>query len=319
MPKDDGTPPRPNYLRNVASNDVSGAIGDVHAQQMDLVYALRTIKNGWTSAQKARLIDWFAQTPKWRGGIGGTLNNLWNSSMQLLSEDERKAAAEKVPTLGSQPQRAAGPWAQPGAGRGGPAGLPGGPPQAAAAGTPQAPAAGRGAGPAGGPGGGGGGRGRGAASPKEEILGNLLGNPGRGNAGAPNVENGKQVFTTLCAACHRFGDAGNDVGPDLTDVRSRFTRRAILESIFFPSDVVDDRFALWTFQLRGGDSKAGLIASEDDRTVMLKSGTEAPVTIQKSQIVTRKKSDTSLMPDLTEGLSTQQLRDVVAFLQAGGR
>jgi len=295
MPKDDGTPPRPNYLRNIASNDVSGAVGDVHAQQMDLVYALRTIKNGWTPAQKARLVDWFAQTPKWRGGIAGTLNNLWNSSMQLMTDEERKAAAEKVPTLGAP--------ANAGFARGAPA--------------PAAPgaAAGRGAGPAGGGGGGGGGgRGRGAGSPKEEILGNLLGNPGRGNGGAPDLDNGRQVFTTTCAACHRFGETGNDIGPDLTDVRSRFTRRAILESIFFPSDVVDDRFAMWTFQLRGGDSKSGMIASEDDQKVVLKSGTEAPVAIQKSQIVSRKKAEASLMPDFTDTLTTQQLRDVVAFL-----
>jgi len=215
--------------------------------------------------------------------------------MQLMTDEERKAAAEKVPTLGAP--------ANAGFARGAPA--------------PAAPgaAAGRGAGPAGGGGGGGGGgRGRGAGSPKEEILGNLLGNPGRGNGGAPDLDNGRQVFTTTCAACHRFGETGNDIGPDLTDVRSRFTRRAILESIFFPSDVVDDRFAMWTFQLRGGDSKSGMIASEDDQKVVLKSGTEAPVAIQKSQIVSRKKAEASLMPDFTDTLTTQQLRDVVAFL-----
>jgi putative heme-binding domain-containing protein len=305
MPKDDGIPsPRPAYLRNVASHDVSGVVGDNHAEQMDYVYALRIITNGWTPAQKAKLVDWFAISTKWRGGIRGTLNNLWNASMQFFTEDEKKAASAKVPTLGAPAN----------AGFGGGAGAPG----TMMAGVPP----GRGATPAGAaPGagrrGGRGGRG-GAPSPKDEIIGTMLGNPGRGG-GAANPDDGQQVFSSVCAACHRFGDAGNDVGPDLTDVRSRFTRRAILESIFYPSDVIDDRFALWTIQLRGGDSRSGIITTEDDQKVMLKSGADAPVTIAKAQFVSRRKSDVSLMPDLTDSLTQQQIRDVAAFLQAGGR
>jgi putative heme-binding domain-containing protein len=99
------------------------------------------------------------------------------------------------------------------------------------------------------------------------------------------------MFTAICSTCHRFGDSGNDIGPDLTDLRSRFTRRAILESIFYPSEVIDDRFAMWTFQLRGGASQSGMIASEDDSEVVLKTGTEPAVRIEKSQIASRKKSD----------------------------
>jgi len=39
----------------------------------------------------------------------------------------------------------------------------------------------------------------------------------------------------------------------------------------------------------------------------------------KSQIVSRKKSDLSLMPDLTDVLTQPQIRDIVAFLQAGAK
>jgi len=187
-----------------------------------------------------------------------------------------------------------------------------GAPGVGAAGAAGAGAGGRAAG-AGGGRGGGGGRGN---SPKDEIIGVMLGNPGRG-AGAPSTDNGKTVFTSICASCHRFGDAGADVGPDLTDVRARFTRRAILESIFFPSDVIDDRFAMWTLALRGGQSQSGIIVSENDQTVMIRTGAGAPVSVPKAQIVSRTKSEMSLMPDLSETLTQQQIRDVVAFLQAG--
>jgi len=305
----------------VSSHDVSGVVGDNHAEQMDYVYALRTITNGWTPAQKARLVDWFAITTKWRGGIQGTLNNLWNSCMQFFTDEEKIAARAKVPGLGAQANAGGGGGAGGGAtGRRGQAAAPdAGAPAGANAAAGGLAAGGRAAGPGGaGPGGGarGCGGGRGAGSPKGEIIGVLLGNPGRGGDAA-NPDAGKQVFTTICAQCHRFGDIGNDVGPDLSDVRSRFTLRAILESIFYPSDVIDDRFALWTFELRGGQTQSGLIASEDDKKVQLKSGAEAPLTIQKSQIVSRKKSDMSLMPDLSDALTQQQIRDVLAFLVAG--
>ena len=54
-------------------------------------------------------------------------------------------------------------------------------------------------------------------------------------------------------------------GPDLTDVRSRFTRRAILESIFYPSDVIDDRFAHVDVPDARRHVESGIIVSEDDQ------------------------------------------------------
>ena len=104
-----------------------------------------------------------------------------------------------------------------------------------------------------------------------------------------------------------------------TDVRSRFTRRAILESIFYPSDVVDDRFALWTFQLRSGESKSGIIVSEDDQKVLFKNGADAP--ISDGEVTNRFTQEirASLMPDLRDVLTQPQIRDIVAFLQAGAK
>jgi len=87
--------------------------------------------------------------------------------------------------------------------------------------------------------------------------------------------------------------------------------------IFFPSDVIDDRFAMWTLALRGGQSQSGIIVSENNQTVMIRTGAGAPVSVPKAQIVSRTKSEMSLMPDLSETLTQQQIRDVVAFLQAG--
>ena len=60
-----------------------------------------------------------------------------------------------------------------------------------------------------------------------------------------------------CIKCHRYGDRGDTVGPDLTNVAKRFQKKEILESILFPSQVISDQYASQTIvtterpQLRG--------------------------------------------------------------------
>src|SRR4030095_14291068 len=54
---------------------------------------------------------------------------------------------------------------------------------------------------------------------------------------------GKAAFNDAqCLACHRFGNEGGAVGPDLTGIASRFTRRDILDSILEPSKVLSDQY-----------------------------------------------------------------------------
>jgi hypothetical protein len=50
-----------------------------------------------------------------------------------------------------------------------------------------------------------------------------------------NVELGAKVFAKAqCISCHRFGERGEGIGPDLTTVSRRFQKKEILESILFP-------------------------------------------------------------------------------------
>ena len=46
-----------------------------------------------------------------------------------------------------------------------------------------------------------------------------------------------------CIKCHRYGERGDGIGPDLTTVSRRFQKKEILESILFPSQVISDQYA----------------------------------------------------------------------------
>lgn len=50
-----------------------------------------------------------------------------------------------------------------------------------------------------------------------------------------NAERGKTLFATTCAACHRHGVKGADIGPDLTLINKKFDKAGLLDAIINPS------------------------------------------------------------------------------------
>ena len=86
-----------------------------------------------------------------------------------------------------------------------------------------------------------------------------------------NFEKGRQAFVDgQCLACHRFGIEGGGVGPDLTAVSARFSRRDVLESILDPSKVVSEQFQNTTVWLKNGDDHTGrLMAETGDQLVLV--------------------------------------------------
>src|SRR5262249_1286845 len=59
---------------------------------------------------------------------------------------------------------------------------------------------------------------------------------------AGNAERGRKVFFDVeksqCLKCHRLGDKGERIGPELTGVGSRFGRIHLVESILEPSRTI---------------------------------------------------------------------------------
>lgn len=114
-----------------------------------------------------------------------------------------------------------------------------------------------------------------------------------------------------CAKCHRYGGLGKGLGPDLTSVGRRFSRREILESILFPSHVISDQYMTKAIVTTGGRKFTGMVGAGADQelTVLMEDG--RTVTIAKDQVdemVTVKKS---VMP---EGLLNEWEREDVADL-----
>ena len=131
---------------------------------------------------------------------------------------------------------------------------------------------------------------------------------------------GKQIFDKVCANCHKFGDAGKEIGPDLSTIAGKQTRVEIIESILFPSKVIADQYQPVMVQTKDGDVYSGLVVKENARalTLVTSDHPETPVEILKSKIEARMKSTTSAMPETTlDPYSPAEIQGLIAYLLAG--
>ena len=139
-------------------------------------------------------------------------------------------------------------------------------------------------------------------------------------------DRGKRMFReALCVRCHRVGFEGAAVGPDLTSIGRRFSRRDVLESILTPSKVVAEQYRLAKIITTDGKTLSGqIIPSRDYRSPTLQLAVKPlepyEVTeIPKSHIETFEVSQTSVMPtDLLNSFTREEILELLCWLEAGG-
>jgi putative heme-binding domain-containing protein len=149
---------------------------------------------------------------------------------------------------------------------------------------------------------------------RDEILAAQSKDDAGGSAAA-----GRPLYEERCAACHRFGGIGRDVGPDLTTITSRFKKRDVLEAILWPSKVISDQYQAEMFELTDGKIVSGLIVRETAAAIMVRTADspDKPVVVAKSTIASRAPSTVSLMPEgLVDTLTAKQIADLMAFTMA---
>jgi putative heme-binding domain-containing protein len=138
-----------------------------------------------------------------------------------------------------------------------------------------------------------------------------------------NFENGREAFAaTQCLACHRFGNEGGPIGPDITAVASRFSRKDILESILEPSKVVSEQYQNINVTKKDGDEVTGRLVEETDAKLVIVPDqlTGAKVEVRKADVQSRSASKLSPMPEgLVNTLTKEELLDLLAYIESAGR
>lgn len=108
-----------------------------------------------------------------------------------------------------------------------------------------------------------------------------------------------------------------DIGPDLSLIKNKFDKEALLDAIVNPNAGVLLGYEQWLINTKTGDTYFGIIVSENEKTTVIKDLTGKKITIETSSIALKKKQNASIMPEPSSlNLSEQNLADVVGYLMA---
>jgi len=120
-----------------------------------------------------------------------------------------------------------------------------------------------------------------------------------------------------CAGCHRVGQEGAQVGPDLSKIGAIRTRRDLLESILVPSLSLSRGYESYTVETAAGLTHTGLLTRQTADAVWLRTPERAEVRIAREDVAELAPSPQSIMPEgLQRLLTNEQLADLLAWLES---
>lgn len=116
------------------------------------------------------------------------------------------------------------------------------------------------------------------------------------NGAKPLTAAGARVFQEHCAACHQVDGQGGLIGPQLDGIGHRGLER-LLEDILDPNRAVDPAFHTTVLTLKNQEIVSGLFRREEGANLVLANPAGQEFSVPKKDVVERRLSETSLMPE----------------------
>jgi putative heme-binding domain-containing protein len=134
-----------------------------------------------------------------------------------------------------------------------------------------------------------------------------------------DVTRGKEVFRRVCSGCHRIGDMGLEVGPDLVNLGGRLTKGNLLTQILDPSASIVAGYEEYVVETTDGRTVTGILAEDSATSVTLRRKEGHQDTVFRSNIARMRTSTVSAMPEGHEReINSQQMSDLLEYLQGLG-
>ena len=146
------------------------------------------------------------------------------------------------------------------------------------------------------------------ASPRPASVLALTGDAAKGEALFFNKE-------MKCANCHKVGDRGVSLGPDLSKIGAARTRPELLDSLLNPSARVEPQFAAYHVRTKDEKAHTGLLVKRDEKQLVLRDAEGKDVVLAAADVESVRPSRLSLMPDgQMSGLTPQEAADLLEYL-----
>ena len=129
-----------------------------------------------------------------------------------------------------------------------------------------------------------------------------------------DLSRGRQLFSSICGACHVLYGEGGRIGPDLTG-SNRSDLGFLLENILDPGAVVSADFQMIVLTLVDGRVLTGIIGAETEKTLTLRQAA-SEVVVPKKELSKREVLPVSMMPEgLLLAFDESQVTDLIAYLR----
>jgi putative membrane-bound dehydrogenase-like protein len=126
---------------------------------------------------------------------------------------------------------------------------------------------------------------------------------------------GREIFAKNCVTCHKIGDLGVNVAPDIADSRVK-TPVQLLTDILDPNKAIDNNYFSYTVIDLQGQIHSGILSAETASSVTLKQPENKTVSILRSEVDEIRSNGVSLMPvGLEKVISVEQMADLISFIK----
>jgi putative heme-binding domain-containing protein len=133
-----------------------------------------------------------------------------------------------------------------------------------------------------------------------------------------DAQRGRRIFFEndglACLKCHRWGESGGEVGPPLTDIGARRSRKQILESILSPNREIEEAYVQEIIATEDGQIVTGRIVDDASDHLVVLTADNRRVSVPKSSIQARRPGPSAMPDDFARRLTPRELRDLVEFL-----
>ena len=135
-----------------------------------------------------------------------------------------------------------------------------------------------------------------------------------------DAEKGRELFfgkKAACSTCHKVGERGGDIGPNLSRIGQIRGWRDLLESTLYPSSTIVNSYETYTVVTRSGTPHTGIIHHETADTVTLRNARLEEISIPRAGIIRMEATPLSLMPQgLDKNIGDDDFPHIIAFLKS---
>ena len=154
----------------------------------------------------------------------------------------------------------------------------------------------------------------GQVPPVEKISEETFRNFVAALAGPRNLKHGHEIFLQTCATCHRIGNEGKEMGPDLIG-QLGMAEESLLKDTLMPNERIRPGFETTLVQMTDGTAVTGILKDDGATSLTLVQPGGAEQVLLRKDVMTVRRLAISLMPSFAEGLTPSDLADVLAWLR----